>query len=94
MVPRTQRSVEHLRNGALQSRGPGYFRLEETGVPVLRSGMKNAASRPGHGTHPVIAGLDPAIHPLRKTLAKMMDTRVKPAYGAEYVATAFSNSDS
>jgi DNA-binding transcriptional LysR family regulator len=28
----------------------------------------------------VMAGLDPAIHPLRKTLAKMMDTRVKPAY--------------
>jgi 5-methyltetrahydropteroyltriglutamate--homocysteine methyltransferase len=28
----------------------------------------------------VIAGLDPAIHPLRKTLAKKMDTRVKPAY--------------
>ena len=28
----------------------------------------------------VIAGLDPAIHPLRKTLAKLMDTRVKPAY--------------
>jgi hypothetical protein len=28
----------------------------------------------------VIAGLDPAIHPVRKTLAKKMDTRVKPAY--------------
>jgi len=28
----------------------------------------------------VIAGLDPAIHLLRKTLVKMMDTRVKPAY--------------
>jgi hypothetical protein len=28
----------------------------------------------------VIAGLDPAIHPFGKTLAKMMDTRVKPAY--------------
>jgi hypothetical protein len=27
----------------------------------------------------VIAGLDPAIHPLRKTLAKM-DARVKPAH--------------
>jgi hypothetical protein len=27
----------------------------------------------------VIAGLDPAIHLLRKTLLKM-DTRVKPAY--------------
>jgi hypothetical protein len=30
--------------------------------------------------HPVIAGLDPAIHPLRKTFAKKMDTQVKPAY--------------
>jgi hypothetical protein len=48
-MPRTQRSVELLRSGALQIRGPGYLRLEEeTGVPVLRSGMKNAASRPGH----------------------------------------------
>jgi hypothetical protein len=28
----------------------------------------------------VIAGLDPAIHPLRKILAKMMDARVKPAH--------------
>src|SRR4051812_2195804 len=28
----------------------------------------------------VIAGLDPAIHPLRKTLARVMDTRVRPAY--------------
>src|SRR6185369_1556070 len=38
------------RSGALQSRGPGYLLVEETGVPVLRSGMKNAASRPGHGS--------------------------------------------
>jgi hypothetical protein len=30
----------------------------------------------------VIAGLDPAIHPLRKSLAKMMDARVKPAHDA------------
>jgi hypothetical protein len=29
-----------------------------------------------------MAGLDPAIHPLRKILAKKMDTRVKPAYDA------------
>jgi hypothetical protein len=28
----------------------------------------------------VVAGLDPAIHLLRKILMKMMDTRVKPAY--------------
>jgi hypothetical protein len=46
----------------------------------------------------VIAGLDPAIHPLRKAPAKMMDTRafaspkglrprrrVKPAYDAVFV---------
>jgi hypothetical protein len=28
----------------------------------------------------VIAGLDPAIHPLEKLLAKKMDARVKPAH--------------
>jgi hypothetical protein len=28
----------------------------------------------------VIAGLDPAIHPLRKSPAKKMDARVKPAH--------------
>ena len=28
----------------------------------------------------VIAGLDPAIHPLRNSLAKQMDARVKPAH--------------
>jgi hypothetical protein len=28
----------------------------------------------------VIAGLDPAIHPLQRTLAKGMDARVKPAH--------------
>jgi hypothetical protein len=28
----------------------------------------------------VIAGLDPAIHPFRKSPAKMMDARVKPAH--------------
>jgi hypothetical protein len=50
--------------------------------------MKNAASRPGHEISFVIAGLDPAIHPLRKTLAKWMDTRVKPAYDAAYVAAS------
>jgi hypothetical protein len=33
------------RSGALQSRGPA---LSRTGVPVLRSSMKNAASRPRH----------------------------------------------
>jgi hypothetical protein len=28
----------------------------------------------------VIAGLDPAIHQLRKSVAKQMDARVKPAH--------------
>jgi hypothetical protein len=28
----------------------------------------------------VIAGLDPAIHPLRRLFATMMDARVKPAH--------------
>jgi NAD(P)-dependent dehydrogenase (short-subunit alcohol dehydrogenase family) len=36
--------------------------------------------KPGYNARAVIAGLDPAIHPLRKTLAKVMDTRVKRAY--------------
>src|ERR1700754_3079938 len=39
----------------------------------------------------VIAGLDPAIHHLRKTLAKRMDTRVKPAYDAACVAASCEN---
>jgi len=50
-LPRTQRSAQLLRSGALQSRGPACLRLEETGVPVLRSGASQelrAASRPGH----------------------------------------------
>jgi hypothetical protein len=34
----------------------------------------------------VIAGLDPAIHPLRKSLSKMMDARVKPAHDVERAA--------
>jgi hypothetical protein len=40
----------------------------------LRGGLATKQSRP------VIAGLDPAIHLLRKTLSKMMDARVKPAH--------------
>jgi hypothetical protein len=35
----------------------------------------------------VIAGLDPAIHPLRKSLAKKMDPRVKPGGDALECAT-------
>ena len=39
----------------------------------------------------VIAGLDPAIHPLREIFRSAMDTRVKPAYDAEYVAASCEN---
>jgi len=48
---------------------PGAMRRE---VPLRRTGTVPNLS--------VIAGLDPAIHPLRKSLAKMMDARVKPAH--------------
>jgi hypothetical protein len=41
--------------------------------------MKVQSLRP---LHIVIAGLDPAIHLLRKTLSKRMDARVKPAHDA------------
>jgi hypothetical protein len=61
----------HLRSGALLSRGPGYLLLEETGVPVLRSSVKNAASRPGHGLMLVMAGLDPAIHLFKNALCEV-----------------------
>jgi hypothetical protein len=58
IVPRTQRSaisaftrvfdaLWHLRGGALRP-GPYQAPVFMT-VPALRSGMKNAASRPGHG---------------------------------------------
>jgi hypothetical protein len=33
----------------------------------------------------VIAGLDPAIHLLRNTLAKWMDARVKPGHDASKI---------
>jgi hypothetical protein len=36
----------------------------------------------------VMAGLDPALHHLRKILAKKMDTRVKPAYDATAASLA------
>jgi HCOMODA/2-hydroxy-3-carboxy-muconic semialdehyde decarboxylase len=43
-----------------------------------------------HRLYPfVIAGLDPAIHPFRKTFfAKQMDARVKPGHDVERVATS------
>ena len=40
-----------------------------------------------------MAGLDPAIHPLRKTFAKKMDTRVKPAYDASAASLAEPGED-
>jgi hypothetical protein len=58
-----------LRSGALQSRGPGYLRLEETGVPVLRSIASQelrAASRPGHGTYSITAACSGPCACLRK----------------------------
>src|SRR5438132_7148445 len=37
-------------------------------------------------SHVVIAGLDPAIHPFAKTLAKKMDARVKPGHdGSDFL---------
>jgi len=40
--------------------------------------------------HPVIAGLDPAIHPLRKNfLRRMMDPRVKPAGDGSLTCATF-----
>jgi hypothetical protein len=51
------------------------------GIAVRRTASLTLAyARPSTFTSVVIAGLDPAIHRLRTTLAKKMDTRVKPAY--------------
>jgi hypothetical protein len=48
LVPRTQRSAPFFT--AWCAAEPGPLRTPVLGtVPVLRSGMKNAASRPGHG---------------------------------------------
>jgi hypothetical protein len=46
-VPRTQRSAQLFAERCAAEPGP-RLRDSKTGVPVLRSGMKNAASRPGH----------------------------------------------
>jgi hypothetical protein len=48
-VPRTQRSAQHLRSGALRAGAVTNTALDT--VPVLRSSAKSAASRPGHGTN-------------------------------------------
>jgi hypothetical protein len=66
-------------------------------IPVLRSGMKNAASRPGNEntTDSSLPGLTRQSILFEECfLRRVMDTRVKPAYDAEYVATSFSISDS
>jgi hypothetical protein len=42
LVPRTQRSVEHLRNGALQSRGPGYARRTEPGSRFCEAALRKS----------------------------------------------------
>jgi hypothetical protein len=64
----------------------------------LRSGMKNAASRQGHedsslpgltrhfSSSSSCAGLTRASIGFEGFLPSVMDTRVKPAYDAEYVA--------
>ena len=52
-VPRTQRSAHASMRMLSQSRGPSSNASVDR-VPALRSGMKNAAPRPGHGTaHPI-----------------------------------------
>jgi hypothetical protein len=86
-VPRTQRSAISAlrasstrygssRSGALQIRGPACWRLEVTGVPVLRSGMKNAASRPGHVIHASLPSLIRQTIPFARVFRRVMDTRV------------------
>jgi hypothetical protein len=46
-VPRTQRSAPPLAAGCAAEPGP-YQSVVFVTVPALRSGMKNAAPRPGH----------------------------------------------
>jgi hypothetical protein len=38
-VPRMRRNAPRLGRGALLIRGPGLLRIEDTGIPDLRSGM-------------------------------------------------------
>jgi hypothetical protein len=52
-VPRTQRSAQLFAERCAAEPGPSRTPVLGT-VPVLRSGMKNAASRPGH-SHPFAA---------------------------------------
>jgi hypothetical protein len=49
-APDAAQRVAPLRSGALQSRGRNEHRFGT--VPALRSGMKNAAPRPGHEGSP------------------------------------------
>jgi hypothetical protein len=60
---------------------PGPYRTPVFGtVPALRSGMKNAAPRPGH--EPLASSLPGLTRQsiCFERLLKKMDTRVKPAY--------------
>jgi hypothetical protein len=54
-------------------------------VSRARCGILHFAEPGPYQIKRVIAGLDPAIHPLRKSLAKMMDARVKPAHDEVYL---------
>ncbi|MEA2883772.1 MAG: hypothetical protein QOH32_3028, partial [Bradyrhizobium sp.] len=47
-MPRTQRSTPLFR-GVVGCRAGAVTKAASATVPVLRSGMKNAAARPGHG---------------------------------------------
>ena len=83
-VPRTQRSAPPLggvvrcRAGAVTNDGAWYG----PGSAKHHAAKSGALHRARDTKPSVIAGLDPAIHPLRKSLAKMMDARVEPAHDA------------
>jgi hypothetical protein len=59
-------------------------------VPALRSGMKNAAPRPGHATSTAsYAGLTRVSIDLHKSIFRSaMDCRVKPGNDAELYSAA------
>jgi hypothetical protein len=61
--------------------------MRDNGKTVVIVARQHTSARQPREAHPiVIAGLDPAIHPLTKmplSLAKMMDPRVKPAGDGE-----------
>src|SRR5436305_7439387 len=77
---------------ALQSRGPGYLLLEETGVPVLRSSASQelrAASRPGHEPSPAARQtLDQPIEIFVALIERFYQHPLVLAVGAEVVEVA------